>query len=518
MLPISSLLAIALVLNLAIIWYIFKHSRRSIRHPPGPRGIPILGNLLQMPTSSHWLKFADWARKYGPLTYVNVAGQPMLIVNTQEAAIDLLVQRESIYSDRPSFIMAGLSGFAETSLILGMSAMQRVERKMIAQALEPHMVQRDYVTIVEQSARRFAQSLLEDPDSFFHHIQRLTGGVVQSITYGANCDGRTDFVDLGNTDMVNFGKVIAGYAVDIFPLLRFLPAWFPGAGFKREAKQYKAIANETRWMPFNMVKKQLSSRTAPQSFIRSALETEEYSHGDLNDSVISAAGMSIFGAGSSSMAGTLSTFMLAMLLHPEVQERARAEIDRVVGGDRLPVIADKEATPYLNAIILETFRWHPIFPIGVPHRLIRDDVYEGQLIPAGTTVFVNMWGILNDENNFADPSTFNPNRFLNMNKPNADIHDNSASTTINPWDVVFGYGGRMCQGKAVADIELWMTVAMILACFEIRPKVDPKTSEPLIPKASWTGATISFPEPFVCNITPRSSDRAERIREAVVKG
>ncbi|KAG8859727.1 hypothetical protein FRB96_004301 [Tulasnella sp. 330] len=470
-----------------------------------------------MPTSHHWLTFADWARKYGPLTYLNVVGQPILIINTQEAAIDLLDKRALIYSNRPSFLMAGLSGFAETVLILKMGAMHREERKIIAQALHPDVVQRDYVAIAEQSARKFAQSLLEDPDSFINHIKRLTGGVVQCITYGATSDGHTDFIDLGTTNMMNFGKVISGYAVDIFPSLRYLPDWFPGASFKREAKKIKVVTDETRWLPFDMVKRQVSSGTAPQSFVRSALESEDYRQGNLNDDMISAAGMSIFGAGSASMEGTLSTFVLAMLLYPEVQERARAEIDRVVGEDRLPTIADKDATPYLNAVILETLRWHPTLPIGVPHGLTQDDVYEGQPIPAGTMVFVNAWGILHDENNFADPSTFNPDRFLNMNQPNHDNHDNAASTIINPWNVGFGYGGRICQGIPVAEAELWIATAMILACFEVRPKADTETSEPLIPKASWIGQTISFPEPFVCSITSRSSECAERIREAVAK-
>lgn len=69
-------------------------------------------------------------------------------------------------------------------------------------------------------------------------------------------------------------------------------------------------------------------------------------------------------------------------------------------------------------------------------------------------------------------------------------HDNTASSLINPWDVAFGYGRRSCQGIAVAKTELWIAMAMILACFEIRPKTDPETMEPLLPKASWIGDSI----------------------------
>ncbi|KAG8877882.1 hypothetical protein FRB97_002953 [Tulasnella sp. 331] len=550
MLTVTSLSGITFALVFAVKWY---HSVRSRgKYPPGPPSDFVIGNLRQMPSSYHWLTFAKWAQKYGPLTYLNIAGQPILIINTQEAAIDLLEKRASIYSDRPPLVMIELSGFAEATGFVRIGGMHRKQRKILAQTLHPRVVLRDYVTVQEQFARQFAKSLLDDPDSYVDNIQRLTGEVVQSIAYGGAFDGKVDLVELGKTNMKNVGKVMSGYVVDLLPWLRYIPDWLPGVNFKREAKAIRAIALETRWLPYHMVKKQASSGTAPPSFVLSALEAAKSSqNGELDDDVISAAAMSLFGAGSESTAGTLCTFILAMLLYPEVQKKARAEIDRVVGEDRLPTIASKDNTPYLNAVLLEALRWHPVLPIapspwlGIPHRLVQDDVYGGQAIPAGTTVFVNAWGILHDEDRFPDPSTFNPDRFLNMNRSDYNstdiggVHDKTMSS-INPWDVAFGYGRRICQGIPIVETELWIGMAMILACFEIRPKTDPETKEPLIPKARWTGGSIrqafhlvpslqskhvlmvwsllafaSFPEPFLCNIVPRSSERAERINEAV---
>lgn len=106
-----------------------------------------------------------------------------------------------------------------------------------------------------------------------------------------------------------------------------------------------------------------------------------------------------------------------MKLYPEVQAKAQAELDSVVG-DRLPTVADKESLPYLNAVLQETIRWHPVGPngevecplllylllldrhlilysllrlSGVPRRLMQDDVYGGYGIPAGTLIIVNVW-------------------------------------------------------------------------------------------------------------------------------
>ena len=80
-----------------------------------------------------------------------------------------------------------------------------------------------------------------------------------------------------------------------------------------------------------------------------------------------------------------------MVINPEAQRRGQAELDSVVGRDRLPNFTDRDALPYVNAIVKELLRWHPATPMGVPHRILADDEYDGYIIPAGTTVFVNIW-------------------------------------------------------------------------------------------------------------------------------
>lgn len=63
-------------------------------------------------------------------------------------------------------------------------------------------------------------------------------------------------------------------------------------------------------------------------------------------------------------ASTLVIFILAMMLYPEVQERAWKEIDAVVGTERLPNFEDRLSLPYVEAVLRETLRWHPVFPLG----------------------------------------------------------------------------------------------------------------------------------------------------------
>jgi cytochrome P450 len=87
----------------------------------------------------------------------------------------------------------------------------------------------------------------------------------------------------------------------------------------------------------------------------------------------------------------LSTFFLAMARNTHVVKKAQKQLDDVLGGERLPDHSDMDELPYITAIIKETFRWSPPLPIGTPHRLMEDDVYEGMFIPAGTMLVENIW-------------------------------------------------------------------------------------------------------------------------------
>ncbi len=87
----------------------------------------------------------------------------------------------------------------------------------------------------------------------------------------------------------------------------------------------------------------------------------------------------------------MQAFFLAMTLYPEIQKKAQAELDAVVGRSRLPEFEDRQSLPYTSAVVKELLRWHVVTPIGLPHRVVSDDVFDGYLLPAGATVIANIW-------------------------------------------------------------------------------------------------------------------------------
>jgi cytochrome P450 len=80
-----------------------------------------------------------------------------------------------------------------------------------------------------------------------------------------------------------------------------------------------------------------------------------------------------------------------MTAFPEVQRKAQEEIDRVIGGDRLPTSSDRPNLPYIEATVKEVLRWHPVAPMALPHTSTADDEFEGYFIPKGSMLFANVW-------------------------------------------------------------------------------------------------------------------------------
>lgn len=100
---------------------------------------------------------------------------------------------------------------------------------------------------------------------------------------------------------------------------------------------------------------------------------------------------SLLEAGSDTTASVLYGFIQALLVWPEVQKKAQAEVDRVVGPNRLPTMEDYPDLLYIRCCVKEALRWMPTVILGVPHAALQDDTYEGYRIPKGASVINNVW-------------------------------------------------------------------------------------------------------------------------------
>jgi len=213
-----------------------------------------------------------------------------------------------------------------------------------------------------------------------------------------------------------------------------------------------------------------------------------------------------FAGGAETTTSMLRCFMLAMLQHPEVQERAHAEIGAVVGINRLPDYDDRPNLPYIEAVLMEMLRMYPVAPLGLPHATIADDVYGDIFIPKGCTVFANLWSMLRDKDIYPEPDIFKPERWFVDGKLGHDISVDS---------IAFGFGRRICPGRYTADNSLWIAMALILSAFKITKARDEEGKE-IDFEPTFTHGVTSAPNPFPCSITPRSLNTGELLATADV--
>lgn len=190
-------------------------------------------------------------------------------------------------------------------------------------------------------------------------------------------------------------------------------------------------------------------------------------------------------------------------MYPEIQKRAQNEIDKIVGTSRLPSFEDRPSLPYIDALVKEVYRWHPVVPMGFPHVASSDDIYEGMFIPRGAILIPNIWLFTHDEAYYKDPHTFNPERFL------------GEALEMDPGMLIFGFGKRICPGKDFADESVFLTIAMTLAVFNIKKAKD-ENGDIIEPISSFEPGILSRPHAFSCDISSRSDEAARLVREVEV--
>jgi len=242
------------------------------------------------------------------------------------------------------------------------------------------------------------------------------------------------------------------------------------------------------------VEKSIAAGTAVPSMVSDSLKRiAEYDGSDGYVQAIKESSVTAFAAASETTASTLLIFVLAMVLNPEVQERAQAEIDSVIGTVRLPAFEDRPSLPYIEAVLRETLRWHPAVPLSIPHATTSADVYEGYFIPQGATIIMNTWAMTRNEVKYPSPEEFRPERFLDKD---GQINDDTVS-------FAFGAGRRICVGRHIADASVWSAIASILAIFRITKCRDKQGNE-IDVNPDWTAGVTSHPHHFPCKFTPRA--------------
>ncbi|KAK0480064.1 cytochrome P450 [Armillaria novae-zelandiae] len=504
------LIAFLAILVVLLLRRLTHRSLKRQRLPPGPKGLPLLGNLWDVPAEYPWLTYAQWAATYGDILYLDTPGNPTVVLNSTQAAADLFEKRSRNYSDRPDFVMTKLAGWGFNLGFMRYSEDWRRHRRMVHQYFQPRTVPA-YYPVQMKATLVLLQQLHKSPNEFVRHVRHHAGSVIMKTVYGYDVDPNGDrFVEIVDRALESIRIIgnMGTFLVDSIPSLRYLPRWFPGAKFVSLADSWRKDVEEMKEGPFAYASESMANGCEASSLVAVNLEKmknisvpERMTHLEVTRNTAAVA-FSVCPNAAKTVSVVLST-MLAFLLYPEVQARAQAELDAVVGPTRLPNFDDRPQLPYIDAILLEALRWNPVVPLSIAHRNVQEDVYRGYYIPAGTTVVGNTWAMFHDEKDYPNPHVFDPERFISAEGKETQPEPIAA----------FGFGRRICPGRYLASNTAWIAIASMASTLSFTKAVDSE-GQVIEPSHTFTGDflrqkysnfTHSFPLPFKCTIKARSA-------------
>ncbi|KAF4605478.1 hypothetical protein EYR40_004262 [Pleurotus pulmonarius] len=520
----SALVGILVATTVFIAFRLRNYGRREQGLPPGPTTTPILGNVLQFPREFPFLQFSQWAAEYGEIYSLKVLDQTMVILSSARAIKDVLDKNGLSTSDRfmPYTILhtEGIYQIFDNASTHRWRAMRKATHTLLA----PDAL-RSYWVVQQTEYLRLLHDVLESPKDIYTHVKRTTASVMATLVYGKSiprfAGTKAELFFEGTKCISELAAPFDQPPLDFFPILRHVPERYaPWKSLSKKAKQIRNAFDEDLFLQCEeAVRSGKRTGCSLESVIESQTEL------GLSRDEVRAMGRVLLDAGTETSASFLHSFVMAMVCYPEIQLKAQAEIDQVLGSDQLPVLEDYSNLPYLNALIKEAskptnpsytisgnttmqlHRFRPIIPSGLPHVASRDTQYSSFVIPRGSIIFMNIWGIYHDPELFDDPESFIPERYLLSEfgtKPGAQtegLRDN----------LHFGAGRRICPGAEMASRNIAMNAINLLWAFNFSKDQSGTCSMRL--ENYLPGLEFAL-KPFTCNMEVRSEARASLIRRA----
>ncbi|CAM1511432.1 Fc.00g089450.m01.CDS01 [Cosmosporella sp. VM-42] len=452
--------------------------------PPGPPGEFLLGHTRIMPRERASETYAAWSREYNSdVIHVKSLGQSIVVLNSITAAREILDKKGVNFCDRPRFTLLEVMGWGKTLTFMPYGKQWLMHRKFLQTAFSNTNV-RQWHSLQLREARQTVSRIMHHPAGWENSLRRLAVAIVLQVSYGTEVPKDDDpYIQIANDAMYATGNggAPANSIVDLVPPARYLPDWLIRDWALRFARQWRWAIQKLHDVPFAAAQAEHANSSDNTSLAHQLLRQYKSSellgrkHEWTLEDIKGAAG-AVFIAGADTTWATCVIFILNMVLRPEIQKKARSEVDSVVGLDRLPKFSDRDSLPYIENIVQEVYRWSPLAPLGIPHKSVQDDVYCGMFIPKAlslvtwtslissrTIVYANAHAMAHDERIYRAPHDFNPDRYAPL----------SCGGQGEPFPVGnFGFGRRICIGRFLADNSVWIMVATMLATLEFHKKID----------------------------------------------
>ncbi|XP_044049488.1 cytochrome P450 2D15-like [Siniperca chuatsi] len=455
--------SVALLLVAVLLFLFLFQTHRAKNFPPGPRPIPIFGNLLQLSLESPIADLERLAKRYGNVYSLFIGSRPAVIINGLQALKEALVNKAADFSGRPQDLMVNhvvqMKAHAPGVILADYNPGWREQRRFGLMtlrnlALGKQSMEQSILGEIDHIIKLLEQSVGKtmNPHLLFHCA---ACNVICQVLFARQFDYEDEFMKFFVGFFHETSKIINGrwgMIYDSIPLVRNLPL-----PFQRAFKMFK-IAHVRR-LEVLAENKKTRIPGKPRHFIDCYLDELDKRGDDgssFSEDQLCAFILDLHFAGTDTTANTLLTAFLYLMNYPQIQECCQQEIDKVLDGKDQATFEHRHQMPYVQAVIHEIQRMADTVPLSIFHCTTKDTELMGYSIPRGTIIIPNLSSVLNEEGQWKTPHEFNPENFLNEKgefvKPEAFMP--------------FSTGPRMCLGEGLARMELFLIVVTLLRRFK----------------------------------------------------
>ncbi|KAJ1149050.1 hypothetical protein NDU88_001870 [Pleurodeles waltl] len=400
----------------------------SNNFPPGPRPLPLIGNLHLINLKRPQKTFVELSKKYGSVFSIQLGMKKMVVLAGYETVKDALVHHGSEFGERahvPIFEDINNGFVFYRCSFCTWRKMEKNEKIHPSHAGKPF----DITEIMNFAVANIIISIVLGHRFDYDHPRLLM--VTQLVTENLRLIG---------SPMVNL--------YNLFPALYFLPGNHKTV--HQNIKDIHSFLRKTFLASRNELKSE-EKRNFIEAFLIKEKEEKTNPNSYFHDENLLCVVTSLFTAGTDTTSATLRWGCLLMMKFPDIQRKVQEEIDRVIGLEQ-PNTVHRKLMPYTDAVLHEVQRFGNILPLGLPRETTVDTNFKGFFIPKGTHIIPLLESVLYDKSQFATPEEFNPQHFL----------DSDGKFVKNEALMNFGAGRRICIGETLARMELFLFFTSLL--------------------------------------------------------
>ncbi|KAJ9549983.1 hypothetical protein OSB04_022526 [Centaurea solstitialis] len=438
------------------------------RLPPGPRGLPVVGYLPFLGLNLHH-EFTKLAQIYGPIFMLKLGSKSHIVVSSSDLAKVVVREQDDIFANRDAPVAGLAVTYGQGIVWANNNAQWRNMRKVfVYEVLSSKNLEASGTfrrVEVRKTVKRLYGTVGSEVD--IGEITFLTSlNVVTSMMWGKSVvgDGKVNGVGVELREVITKIVDILGTpnVSDLFPAV----AWLDLQGLLRQMKRQRVVLEGIfdRIINERLASKveEVAEQRERKDFLQILLELKDQnSASSFTFDQIKGLFTEIIAAGTDTTSTMVEWVMAELLQNPKIMKKVQDELEEVVG---LSNVVEESHIPrlyYLDAVVKETFRLHPPLPLLITRSPSQSCQVGGYTVPKGANMFLNVWAIHRNPENWDKPSEFNPDRFINA--------DGTTKYDYNGYDcnyIPFGSGRRRCPGVRLGEKMLVYFLSSLLHSFD----------------------------------------------------